>query len=312
MARKRAFTLVELLAVIAIIVILAAIAVPNLAKAVEVARRRLCANSLNVCAKGMHQYATSSDGWFPLVYLDKKNPHKIGRVVQDWEDSDDKGKGNSCNMFMLVRKELVPQDGFLCPSTDHEVNPLTDIHLDDDFGSIDDGTKVGGQGIHSYKTISYSLHTQRRNNSSPGGASKKEWRPITTVSPASMALMADRSPLSGVDSVTGCWTHGTGGTEGGWYPKLDLVPDRPKGGTDEFKNNSFNHNQKGQSVAYADAHVMWTTNPKAGINEDNIWTWADPDSADPEVQEWGSTGERLSEPFRFTCAANSSDSMLWP
>jgi prepilin-type processing-associated H-X9-DG protein len=36
--------------------------------------------------------------------------------------------------------------------------------------------------------------------------------------------------------------------------------------------NSRNHNHDGQNVAYLDGHAKWTNNPKAGVDDDSIWS----------------------------------------
>jgi len=36
--------------------------------------------------------------------------------------------------------------------------------------------------------------------------------------------------------------------------------------------NSRNHDQEGQQVAYLDGHAKWSNHPKAGVDEDSIWS----------------------------------------
>jgi prepilin-type processing-associated H-X9-DG protein len=38
------------------------------------------------------------------------------------------------------------------------------------------------------------------------------------------------------------------------------------------KANSRNHKQEGQNVAFLDGHAKWFNNPKAGVDEDSIWS----------------------------------------
>lgn len=42
--------------------------------------------------------------------------------------------------------------------------------------------------------------------------------------------------------------------------------------------NSPNHGGEGQNVLFADAHVEFVSTPTVGVNNDNIYTWADGDS----------------------------------
>jgi prepilin-type N-terminal cleavage/methylation domain-containing protein/prepilin-type processing-associated H-X9-DG protein len=60
-----AFTLIELLSVIAIITILAAILIPVLGSAQERGRRAICISNLRQCGAGCVSYATDHDGKFP-------------------------------------------------------------------------------------------------------------------------------------------------------------------------------------------------------------------------------------------------------
>jgi prepilin-type N-terminal cleavage/methylation domain-containing protein len=63
--RPAAFTLIEMLVVIAIIGILAALLLPALSSAREKARRTSCLNNLNQFSKGLEQYCSDFGGYFP-------------------------------------------------------------------------------------------------------------------------------------------------------------------------------------------------------------------------------------------------------
>ena len=62
---RRAFTLIEMLVVIAIIGILASMLLPSLARAKQKALRIKCMNNLNQIGKAMFMFGQDNDDWFP-------------------------------------------------------------------------------------------------------------------------------------------------------------------------------------------------------------------------------------------------------
>ncbi|MFC1806693.1 DUF1559 domain-containing protein, partial [Planctomycetota bacterium] len=62
------FTLIELLVVIAVILVLAALALPVLARAAAQAREVQCMNNIRQCGVALITYANANDGLFPVCY----------------------------------------------------------------------------------------------------------------------------------------------------------------------------------------------------------------------------------------------------
>jgi type II secretory pathway pseudopilin PulG len=280
--RSKAFTLKELLVVIGVIVLTIIAVLGFIGRGGDsISRRAVCANNLSSISKAMGDYATAYDNWYPALYTTEKGQANVGAQVQEHDvDVWTGGKGNSCNMYVLVRLEMIGQGAFICPSTEHTVDPDAQPARDDDF--------------RKYTNLSYSMHAQRGDH-----GSDRVSRPLTTSSPSGMALLADRTPLTGNDS----WEKSG---LGDWYYGAPAAKDGPEGGVDEFMNNSFNHDQKGQNVVFLNASSRFVETPKVGVNGDNIWSWDD--SSEWGVVDQSSIGLRL----RQAAPANDSDSLLFP
>jgi len=80
--RSGGFTLVELLVVIGIIALLAAILLPVLAQATHAARRANCSNKLGQYYKGLRIYLNNYDEFFPLAWLETdSSDQRLGKLT---------------------------------------------------------------------------------------------------------------------------------------------------------------------------------------------------------------------------------------
>ncbi|NUM53306.1 MAG: DUF1559 domain-containing protein [Candidatus Hydrogenedentes bacterium] len=76
---RRGFTLVEVIVVIAIIVILAALILPVLARARESARRSVCVNNLRQLGLTFQMFSSESDGLLPPRHVPYRRPYEPDR-----------------------------------------------------------------------------------------------------------------------------------------------------------------------------------------------------------------------------------------
>ena len=118
MPRRRAFTLIELILVVAIIALLVALMMPALSRAREQARRIKCASNLRQLAAAAAAYAESNHGSMPGVGRFPQQPHDwvYWYVVPPYNDL----SGSALTPYL--GRPLNPEI-LRCPSDDWESHP---------------------------------------------------------------------------------------------------------------------------------------------------------------------------------------------
>ncbi|MBN2584119.1 MAG: type II secretion system protein [Planctomycetes bacterium] len=260
--RKHAFTVVELLVVVAIIGALMMILLPNLAAALERARQAQCAANLRSIGQSIKVYSSGNRGKWPSVYpsgegewgedYDPEDP-----VISDYEGTKDKdpedmaeeGYDFQCNLsclYLLIRKGMSSPAVFQCPSADYRVDME-----DTDYENL--------WSFQLASNVCYSYQNQ-------------VGKGTTDSADSAMIVAADVNPMR-TDLIE---------------EMSDRAEDRNINQDDErYKLNSPNHDFEGQNCLYADGHVEWQTNPYVGVRGNNIWTMSvyDP-SAEEEDEAW--------------------------
>ena len=245
MRRTKAFTLVELLVVVGIIGLLAAILVPTLQQANELTNRTVCMANLSSINKAAMLYKSANEGIWPWLY-NKNNAWDTTKVGQNrnLDPNTTVARSVTALMFMLVRQDQ-PPGIFRCPS---------------DKGSlVDDNTKA--KQVDSFikereyyldfskpENVSYSYQAPRYVNASTfaNGVDSTE---------TELVVYADMTPRYGGDEP--------------WVPKVIESTMTP---TEIEKQLSYNHKGKQVNILRVAGNVAGVKRPDVGLYQDLIYT----------------------------------------
>ena len=279
---RRAFSLPDLFWLLFMILLLAAILLPSLARARELAKRAVCAANLRGMAQGMHIYANDNDDWFPHHYYEPtydtgKRPPEHGvrwvgtmgsneflTVMERTSPTRSPTRNHpSRSLFLLYIGGNMDRRGFVCPSS-------ADI-VDDMRNCVDDTVRAAQPGVSRFDFLGY--HCLSYGYQLPYGPSA---RPHRSLDPR-VAIAADKGPYYEPD--------------GPGLPRSGTIRDRRSGvdaprewsdreataivqiPTQHWREwNSRNHRGEGQNVAFVDSHVAFVKRPIAGVQHDNIYT----------------------------------------
>ena len=252
MTRRRAFTLVELLVVIGIIVLLIAILLPTLKAARERANRIKCASNLRQIGIALRIYAHDNKGHFPRT-LYKPKESVMAWWGDPWRNYDDV----TAPLALLIRYRLLRAEVFLCPSGSYRAGS---VHDTPGYGHRDFDWALPSISILQYSWANPYPMCTGGFEPTPG---MREYKPPPDV-PGDFAIAADAN-----NSV-----HAS-----------EMPLDAPR---DEIlRMNSLNHNRQGQNVLYNDGHVSWSETVYCGYAGDNIYyaTSADRSRGNPRCPE---------------------------
>ena len=277
--KRTGFTLVELLVVITIIGMLAAILLPAVYGALELANQTACKNNLKQIGSSCQQWATQHKQRWPKGYsTGAKGWDQVGKCREDWYDPtisqepptgvqarDKTGttvESNTSSMWQLVKSAGLSPDIFLCPSAGHlKDSTATDFTRLSDFRNerYCSYSFQNVLGSYALTQTTAKVSTQYAVGADANPMRRDFYSKAPAGGPAQSEAVTDKMILDAPRFE-----------EDSEEPKQWNL-DNPDGIKDAWELNSPNHKFKGQNILYLDGHVEWRSNPYAATQYDNIW-----------------------------------------
>ena len=295
--KKKGFTLVELLVVVAIIALLVAILAPALSRVKQHAERVVCGTNLKGLGNSFAVYAASFGGDYPVQgdSPPADDPHEWdwrttgfqAGSAKNWAQSGSITVGAS--LYLLIRETDVTPKQFVCPSGDQKPykgenaggvgGEALDIVELWDFGMYM-GTSIGAgrgpqHGPCNHVSYSYQLPYDVTSGAFPA-------YPPDSSADASMAIMADKNPwydpelmyieLSNLKS-----NPDASETYVSFVSMIDFqdtIDGEPNPDWERWMvevGNAQPHLRQGQEILWGDGHATFGRRPDVGVKNDNIY-----------------------------------------
>jgi len=304
---RAAFTLIELLTVMAIIGLLIAMLTPPLSRAREMARRNVCLANVRGIGQACITYALGHQMHFP--YAGQVDPgfaigdawHWDGSSKNAFDGTDmssvtTKPKSNTRHLWKLVSMQMADTKGFICPSDGMAGEPFLP-------GSLKPVTQGNSSisDVQNRSQFSYAFQYQGPALQQNGTDIREGWNTTTGDDPK-LVIVADGSPAfrainpEAVSVATAAdvaehyfelaKANSPTFQEGNNYVRIlnsltaSMVAGKvswslPNPDDIQFVN-SPNHRGEGQNVIRLDGSGDFAGNPWAGAHMDNMWTVQDP------------------------------------